>query len=170
MLPDIQTRATLFEGSWTPSPCLPITVVFRKSTEQRWNDTDRGMRDVLEEKPVPVPLCLPQTPHGQAWDWNHTPVVTGWCLNTPALVQPSSKQLTKQYCNIFGYLTGTSCLPTTYDQPVNAVDGNNCCFLQASHTAHVRYPHPPTVPLTDQTLGLSLLYLHFWYHLPSPAN
>ena len=43
-----------------------ITVVFRKSTEQRWNDTDRGMRDILEEKPGPVPLCPPQTPRGQA--------------------------------------------------------------------------------------------------------
>ena len=33
--------------------------------EQRWNDTDRGMRDVLGEKPVPVPLCPPQAHTGR---------------------------------------------------------------------------------------------------------
>jgi len=31
-----------------------------------WNDTDR--RKQIGGKPVPKPLCLPQIPHGPAWD------------------------------------------------------------------------------------------------------
>jgi hypothetical protein len=32
-----------------------------------WSDTDRKT-EVLGEKPVPVPLCLPQISHGLAWN------------------------------------------------------------------------------------------------------
>ena len=35
--------------------------------EHWWNDRQRKTK-VLEEKPVPVPLCPPQIPHGQARD------------------------------------------------------------------------------------------------------
>jgi hypothetical protein len=29
-----------------------------------WNDIDGGKNKVLREKPVPLPLCPPQIPHG----------------------------------------------------------------------------------------------------------
>jgi hypothetical protein len=32
--------------------------------EHRWNEIDRGKTEILGEKPVPVPLCPPQIPHG----------------------------------------------------------------------------------------------------------
>jgi hypothetical protein len=40
--------------------------------EQQWNDNDTpGKTEGLKEKPVPVPLCPPQIPHGltkaQTW-------------------------------------------------------------------------------------------------------
>jgi hypothetical protein len=35
-------------------------------TEHQWNYTDRGKPKYWGEKPVPVPLSPPQTPHGLA--------------------------------------------------------------------------------------------------------
>jgi hypothetical protein len=32
--------------------------------ENRWNEIDRGKRKNSGKKPVPVPLCPPQIPHG----------------------------------------------------------------------------------------------------------
>jgi len=32
----------------------------------------------LEEKPVPMPLCPPQIPHGLAWDQSWDFTVNGW--------------------------------------------------------------------------------------------
>jgi hypothetical protein len=32
--------------------------------EHQWNETDRGKPKYSGEKPVPVPLCPPQIPHG----------------------------------------------------------------------------------------------------------
>jgi len=34
-------------------------------------------QNTLRKKPVPVPLCTPQIPHGLAWIWTWTCVVTG---------------------------------------------------------------------------------------------
>jgi hypothetical protein len=36
--------------------------------EHRWNEIDRGKPKYSGEKPVPVPLCPPQIPHGQTRD------------------------------------------------------------------------------------------------------
>jgi hypothetical protein len=36
--------------------------------EHRWNEIDRGKPKYLGEKPVPVPLCPPQIPHGLTRD------------------------------------------------------------------------------------------------------
>ena len=32
--------------------------------------------DVLWRKPMPLPVCPPQIPHGLAWDWKQAPAVT----------------------------------------------------------------------------------------------
>jgi hypothetical protein len=36
--------------------------------EHQWNETDRGKPEERGEKPVPVPLCQPQIPHGLTRD------------------------------------------------------------------------------------------------------
>jgi len=36
------------------------------SMEHRWNDINKG-QPKNSEKPVPVPLCPPQSPHWLAW-------------------------------------------------------------------------------------------------------
>jgi hypothetical protein len=41
--------------------------------EHRWNEMDREKAQVLEEKPVPMPLCPPEIPHGLTRDRIRTP-------------------------------------------------------------------------------------------------
>jgi hypothetical protein len=58
--------------------------------EQRWNDTDRGKTEGLGEKPVPVPLCPPQIPHGLTWLRNRASSVrsrrlTAWAISRTVL-------------------------------------------------------------------------------------
>jgi hypothetical protein len=36
--------------------------------EHRWNEIDRGKPKYWGGKPVPVPFCPPQIPHGLTWD------------------------------------------------------------------------------------------------------
>jgi hypothetical protein len=43
--------------------------------EHQWNKTDRGKPKNSGEKPVPVPLCPPQIPHGLTRD--RTPEASG---------------------------------------------------------------------------------------------
>jgi hypothetical protein len=43
---------------------LFIPQIIYEYGEPRWNDTDRGKPKNSREKPVPVPLCPPQIPHG----------------------------------------------------------------------------------------------------------
>jgi hypothetical protein len=38
----------------------------------------QGKTKVLGKKPVPVPLCPPQIPHGPTRDWTRTSAVRGW--------------------------------------------------------------------------------------------
>jgi hypothetical protein len=46
---------------------------FFRVMEYRWNEIDRGKTEVPVGKPVPVPLCPPQIPHGLSWDRNRVP-------------------------------------------------------------------------------------------------
>lgn len=55
------------------------------------------------EKPVPVPLCVPQVPHRMAWDWTHASTVTDWRLTAWAMAQP--------YLLIFFFLNVTRSHP-----------------------------------------------------------
>jgi len=54
--------------------------------EHLCNGTDWGKPKYPEKKPVPVPLCTPQIPHGLAWVWTWTCVVTGQQLTAWAIV------------------------------------------------------------------------------------
>jgi len=47
------------------------------SMEQCWNDIDGGKSGVLGEKPVPVPLCLPEISNGLLWDRTLAPALRG---------------------------------------------------------------------------------------------
>jgi len=60
------------------------------STEQWWNDTDRGKAEVLGEKPIPVTLYLPQTPHWLAWNRNRTSEARGRRPTASAMSRPWS--------------------------------------------------------------------------------
>jgi hypothetical protein len=51
---------------------LSIPQMIWMNMEQWWTDTDRGNKG-LRRKTVPVPLCLPQIPHGLTWAWTQPP-------------------------------------------------------------------------------------------------
>jgi len=42
-----------------------------------------------QKKPVPLPLCPPQIPHGMAWDHTRALIVRGWQLTAWAMAHPS---------------------------------------------------------------------------------
>jgi hypothetical protein len=50
---------------------------FVQVMEHRWNETDRGKLKYSGEKPVPVPLCPPQIPHGLTRDQTRAFAVGG---------------------------------------------------------------------------------------------
>jgi hypothetical protein len=47
----------------------------RMTIENWWNYAARGNVKVLGEKPIPIPLCLPQIPQGLARDGSRASVV-----------------------------------------------------------------------------------------------
>jgi hypothetical protein len=49
----------------------------------------QGKTEVLGEKPVPVPLCPPQIPHGLTRDQTRASVVRGWRLTAWAIARPN---------------------------------------------------------------------------------
>jgi hypothetical protein len=49
-----------------------------------------GEMKELGEKPVPVPLCPPQTPHGLTQVQTRASMVRGWRLTASAMAQPRS--------------------------------------------------------------------------------
>jgi hypothetical protein len=48
----------------------------------------QGKTEVLGEKPLPVPLCPPQIPHGLTWDWSRASAVSGRWLTAWAMARP----------------------------------------------------------------------------------
>jgi hypothetical protein len=48
----------------------------------------QGKTEVLGEKPVPVPLCPPQIPHGLKGDWTQASAVRGRRLTAWAMARP----------------------------------------------------------------------------------
>jgi hypothetical protein len=56
--------------------------------EHQWNEIDRGNWQV-GEKPVPVPLCPPQTPHGLTRVRTRASVVRGRRLTAWAMARPT---------------------------------------------------------------------------------
>jgi hypothetical protein len=59
-----------------------------ESGERRWNDTDRRKTEELGQKPVPVPLCSPQIPHGLTRARTRASAVRGRRLTTRAMARP----------------------------------------------------------------------------------
>jgi hypothetical protein len=58
--------------------------VWRAPVEWYW----QGKAEQLGEKPVPVPLCPPQIPHGLTLAWTRASAVRGWWLTTWAMARP----------------------------------------------------------------------------------
>ena len=72
------------EATYAPQPlgllCNPVMkmisfFLFLQVMEHQWNEIDRGKRKYSGEKPVPMPLCQPQIPHGLTRD--RTPGLRG---------------------------------------------------------------------------------------------
>jgi hypothetical protein len=57
--------------------------------ECQWYEIIDGRTEVLGEKPVPVPLCPPQIPHGLTQDQTRAPVVGGQQLPARAMAHAS---------------------------------------------------------------------------------
>jgi hypothetical protein len=88
--------------------------------QHRWNETDRGKTEVLGEKPVPVPLCPPQIPHGLTRDRTRASAVGYLAIYLGLLL------IQNKYQSKFGVLTGamkiqvlkivTLCLAGSYQE------------------------------------------------------
>jgi hypothetical protein len=65
-----------------------IIFVLFQIVEHQGNKNRQGKTEVLREKPVPVPLCPPQIPHGLTQDQSPASEVGGWKLTTSAIPQP----------------------------------------------------------------------------------
>jgi len=57
--------------------------------ERLWNDIDRGKTEELVDKPVPVPFCPPQIPHGLTRSRTRASAVRGRRLTTWAMTRPT---------------------------------------------------------------------------------
>jgi hypothetical protein len=81
-------RPFLFMGRDYVSELLPLTDILfilqmiYEYGERRWNDIDRGKPKIIGEKPVPVPLCPPQIPHGLTRARTQASAVRGRRLTT----------------------------------------------------------------------------------------
>jgi hypothetical protein len=66
----------------------------------------QGKTKVLGEKPVPVPLCPPQTPRGLTRDRNRASAVEDRRLTAWALARPCSTDSKRfEICDLLGYYT-----------------------------------------------------------------
>jgi hypothetical protein len=78
----------------------------------------QGKTEVLGEKPVPVPLCPPQIPHGLARDRTRASAVEGlrltaWAMARPTpfnIIQLLQFRFIKKY-NTFEFTTPSNTLP-----------------------------------------------------------
>jgi hypothetical protein len=61
---------------------------FFRVMEHRWNEIDRGKPKYSGKKPVTVPLCPPQIPHGLTRDRTRASAVTGRRLTAWAMARP----------------------------------------------------------------------------------
>jgi hypothetical protein len=104
------------------SVCLSGNSNMKMSTEHWGNDTDRGKTEVLGEKPIPVPLRLPQISHGLAWYRARASVVIKSKINL--------------YTDRMGQYTLSVLVICQY---VSAVWGSNRCFSQ-NHTKREQMP------------------------------
>jgi hypothetical protein len=62
--------------------------LFLQVMEHWWKWNWQGNIEVLGEKPVPVPLCPPQIPHGLTWNWTRNSAAGSRRLTAWAMVRP----------------------------------------------------------------------------------
>lgn len=73
---------------WYAVRCKDYSVTSQCMNMNNWrNDTDREARQ-HSEKSVPVPLCAPQSPNGQAWQQNWASAVSVRRLTARAMARP----------------------------------------------------------------------------------
>jgi hypothetical protein len=73
---------------WPQTGLLFISRTIYEYGLPRWNDIDRWKNEELREKPVPVPLRPPQSPHGLTWAWTQASAVKGWRVSAWAMARP----------------------------------------------------------------------------------
>jgi hypothetical protein len=62
-----------------------------------------GENPELGEKPVPVPFCPPQIPHGLIWSWTWTSAVKGRQLSFWAMARPDFSHRDDLYFSIMAH-------------------------------------------------------------------
>jgi hypothetical protein len=86
--------------AWTPTYVSILRIpqmiwVWRPTMEWYW----QGKTEELGEKPVPVPLCPPQIPHGLTRERTRASAVRGRRLTTWAMARPRSVPWHSFFCN-----------------------------------------------------------------------
>ena len=122
MLPDLRQSFALFGGSQASQH---IDEDEYRANVRRYR---QGETEVLGEKPVTVPLCAPQIPHGLTWYWTHVYAVRARRLNTRINMNCTYRPSPYRAVNK---------LPLGYtNQTVNAVEWNNRCLFWDPHKTH----------------------------------
>jgi hypothetical protein len=93
--------------------------IWRATIEWYW----QGWTEYLGEKPIPVPLCPPQTPHGLTRTWTRA-CVSGWWLTAWAIARPQRMMARVHVIGIlFGCQSQTSCIQRTSAPAFSCVSG-----------------------------------------------
>jgi hypothetical protein len=97
--------------------------------EYWWNGSCQGIPEALSEKPVPVPLCPPQTSHGLSWERTWVSAVRT-CFTAGPLVHQSlhTKTYTKYETNPT-YILAAAFLPG-WNNGYIAARGDHIVFCQ----------------------------------------
>jgi hypothetical protein len=74
--------------------------LFFRLMEHRWNEIDRGKPKYLGEKPVPMPLCPPQIPHGLTRYRTRASAVRTRRLTAWAMARPKAVRFSKMFLSI----------------------------------------------------------------------
>jgi hypothetical protein len=109
---------------------------FFRVMEHRWNDIDTGRLKYSGKKPVPVPLCPPQIPHGLTRDRTRASAVRGrrltaWTMARPwqtfeRIVPPSLWEQARQECYVM--LPSRHGVTSRNTRTFNPVKTKRICF------------------------------------------
>jgi hypothetical protein len=73
---------------WPQTGLLFISRTIYEYGQPWWNDIDRWKNEELREKPIPVPLRPPPSPHGLTWAWTQASAVKGQRVSAWAMARP----------------------------------------------------------------------------------